>query len=114
MVGIIKARSVPLFKQFNVGTATEIAIYRLCGEFSQITDKTFIVCYERANGTRHCASKEGERFLCCQLKGTGIDVTQEVRTRGTKTLLSWMFFFPLRYMLALAAQWTLLERSDAG
>jgi hypothetical protein len=50
------------------------------GEFSQVTDKTFIVCYERANGTRHCASKEGERFLCCQLKDTGIDVIQEVRT----------------------------------
>lgn len=64
------------------------------GEFSQIKNETFIVCYERTNGTRHCVLKEGERFVCYQINDTGIDVTPEVRAPGTRIFLSWIFISP--------------------
>lgn len=65
------------------------------GEFPHVMDsEMFIVCYERANGTRHCVLQERDKFFCYQLFDTGLDVTQEVRAPGVKIILSWMFLSP--------------------
>jgi hypothetical protein len=64
------------------------------GEFPHPDSEMFIVCYERANGTRHCVLQEGERFFCYQFFDAGLDVTQEVRAPGVKIILSWMFMSP--------------------
>ncbi|CZR69537.1 uncharacterized protein PAC_19437 [Phialocephala subalpina] len=64
------------------------------GDFSRIKDETFIVVYQRANGTRHCVLKERERFICYQVSDSGNDVTNEVKAPGVKIVLSWIFIRP--------------------
>lgn len=60
------------------------------GDFG-LDNETYIVVYQRANGTRHCVLKQRTRFICYQISDSGLDVTDEVKALGAKVVLSWLF-----------------------